>query len=128
VAEGTPRDVECLGAGAGKSDNNTTMSVIDDIIAARKAAEMGESKKHRCRHCGKVFEVEGDARVTYPAPTHDWPPPCRSVCSGSGKGMRRPCDLHPPEKDRAGKAAFPPAVVNEKQEEEYTQWRSRKKH
>jgi len=36
----------------------------------------------KCSYCGKKFDLD----ILY-APTHDFPPPCRSVCPGSGKLM-----------------------------------------
>lgn len=38
-----------------------------------------------CRHCGKSFEKSKGGKV----PTHDYPPPCRSVCPGSGQDPRK---------------------------------------
>lgn len=37
-----------------------------------------------CPHCGKLFDWASKV------PTHDYPPPCRSVCPGSGQLPRNP--------------------------------------
>jgi hypothetical protein len=38
----------------------------------------------KCPHCGKEFQYS-QLTVKSLVPTHDWPPPCRSVCPGSGQ-------------------------------------------
>lgn len=38
-----------------------------------------------CPHCGKLF-----VGLPPQVPTHDYPPPCRSVCPGSGQVPRNP--------------------------------------
>ena len=36
----------------------------------------------KCPHCGREYSL----RACNPnIPTHDWPPPCRAVCPGSGQ-------------------------------------------
>ncbi len=35
----------------------------------------------KCRNCGTEFSKLKDGKI----PTHDFPPPCRSVCRGSGQ-------------------------------------------
>lgn len=38
-----------------------------------------------CRHCGRSLARSRDGKV----PMHDYPPPCRAVCPGSGHQPRR---------------------------------------
>lgn len=56
----------------------------------------------KCPYCGKEFDVP-DARQLHvwetQTPTHDYPPPCRSVCRGSGKQMLTLTDRQPLGKD-----------------------------
>lgn len=46
-------------------------------------------KGPECPHCGKEFTKLKDGAI----PTHDWPPPCRSVCQGS---LHRPRERDAP--------------------------------
>lgn len=41
--------------------------------------------KTECPHCGQEFKKLNDGVI----PTHDWPPPCRAVCPGSGERPRK---------------------------------------
>lgn len=41
--------------------------------------------KPSCPHCGAEFSKLKDGKI----PTHDFPPPCRAVCRGSGRQPRR---------------------------------------
>jgi len=44
----------------------------------------GVPKGPECPHCGKEFSKLKGGKI----PTHDFPPPCRSVCRGSGQSPR----------------------------------------
>ena len=57
-----------------------------------------------CPHCGKVFKINDCLKVRgdveeFVVPTHDWPPPCRAVCPGSGQEPRMVSDSRPLGKD-----------------------------
>lgn len=56
---------------------------------------------YKCPHCGKIFDGMKIATAKIPGmiPTHDYPPPCRSVCPGSGQHPRDPNDKRPLWKD-----------------------------
>jgi hypothetical protein len=60
---------------------------------------MGPSQM-KCPYCGEEFDVgeSGDSGDQL-TPRHDFPRPCRSVCPGSGKPMRRIEDPWPLGKD-----------------------------
>lgn len=52
--------------------------------------------RSQCPHCGKIFE-----NLAGLIPTHDFPPPCRAVCPGSGQTPRNPdSDNRPLWKDQ----------------------------
>jgi hypothetical protein len=36
----------------------------------------------KCPHCGREYSPQACKPLI---PTHDWPPPCRAVCPGSGQ-------------------------------------------
>lgn len=49
-----------------------------------KDAQTTMPAKAQCRNCGAEFSKLKDGKI----PTHDFPPPCRSVCRGSGQAPK----------------------------------------
>lgn len=58
----------------------------------------------KCPHCGWEYDPQAkkwsaQQRASELVPTHDYPPPCRAVCPGSGQARRDLTDDSPLWKD-----------------------------